>query len=157
MLTVKSSVCLLDFKFQWIILYMNLCSWLLVLSLGISESISTLFTLPSRSIYLPHITKISLSLLFLRLNRPSCLWLSLYDRHSSSLTTFEAFWWSCSTKSVSLLSWGGQDWTQHYRCASPVLNKGEGSPPTICWQQSAFCHLGGCWHSLLQGHIVSLW
>jgi len=37
--------------------------------------------------------------------------------------------------SVSIY-WGAHNWTQHPGMVSPVLSRGEASPPSTCWQLS---------------------
>lgn len=41
---------------------------------------------------------------------------SLWERCFSLLIIFVALHWTCSVSSLSLLSWGAQNWTQHSRC-----------------------------------------
>lgn len=48
---------------------------------------------------------------------------------SRPLITFTALCWTRCGMSTSFLYWGARNWTQCSRCASPVLSKGEGSPP----------------------------
>lgn len=56
--------------------------------------------------------------------------------------------------SISLLYGGVQTWTNHWRCFSPVLSKGEEPPPSTCCQNSSYNNSGYCWSSFLQGHIT---
>lgn len=79
-------------------------------------------------------TEIPLRLLFRRLNSPSSLSFSLYDTCSSSFITFAALYWTGFNMSMSLLYWIAKYWTQNSRCVSPALNRGEGRPPSTCWQ-----------------------
>lgn len=44
-----------------------------------------------------------------------------------------------------------QNWTQHSRCISPVVRRGQGSHPLSCWQRSSSHSPGHHWSSLLQG------
>lgn len=58
---------------------------------------------------------------------------------------------------VSLyLCCSGQPKTGHSTpfVVSPVLSRQEGSPPLNCWWWSSQCSPGGCWPSLLQGHVA---
>ena len=110
------------------------------------EEPGSIFFTPSHQVFI-HIDKIPLSLLFSRLSCPSSLSLSSCERCSSALI-FVALHWTCSGKSMSLLYWGAQHWTQHTSCVSPVLSRGAGSPPSTCWPRSAWCSPGGWWPSL---------
>jgi len=57
----------------------------------------------------------SLNLLFPRLDSPSSINLSSQESCSSPLNIFMAFHWTLSSMFMSLLCWGGQNWTQHSR------------------------------------------
>lgn len=46
--------------------------------------------------------------------------------------------------STSLLYWIVQHWPQHWRCVSPGLSGGEGSPSSACWECSAQEAIGLC-------------
>ena len=80
----------------------NLCPYPLVLSLGTTEKSLALPSVLSPHQILIHIGEIPLSLLFSRLNHPSSLSFSLYERCSNPLMIFVALGWTCSSKSVSL-------------------------------------------------------
>lgn len=80
-----------------------------------------------------HIDKVSLSVLFPRLNNPSSISLSLYIRCSNPLIFFMALCWTPSNMSMSLLFWLAQHWTQDFRCFLPVLSRRKAT----CWQSSA--------------------
>lgn len=68
-------------------------------------------------------------------NSSRSLSLSLYERSSSSLIIFMAL---CAPHMfVSLSYWGPQNWKQSSRYILPVLSRGEGLPPSTCWQCSA--------------------
>lgn len=82
--------------------------------------------LHSHRVYILHIYRIPLSL-FSRLS-VSSLSLSSNDRCSNHLIIIMASHWTHSSMSMSLLHWGAQNWTQHSKCVSPVLNKREVSP-----------------------------
>ena len=62
------------------------------------------------------IDKILLSLLFSRMNSPSSLSLSSYERYCSPFIILTALSWTCSSKSISVLYRGAHKWTQHSRC-----------------------------------------
>lgn len=103
------------------------------------ESGTVSFTSPHQVFIDLH--KILLSLLFSRPNSPSSLSLSLYYRCSSGLVTFVALHWTNSSMSMSFLCWEAQKRTQHSRCVSAVLSRGEGSPFSISWWCSSSCSL----------------
>ena len=44
-----------------------------------------------------------------------------------------------------------QNWSQQSMCVIPVLRRGQGSPPSTCWQHFSQCCSGCCQLSLLQG------
>ena len=119
--------------FKWNFLYFNLCFSPLVLLLHITKSL-TLSSLLAPIRHLYTLVRSCLSLLFSRLNSPSSLSLSWYIWCSELLIIIEALGWTCSSMSVPHLSQEDQDWTQHSRSVSPVLSRGEESPPLICWQ-----------------------
>ena len=56
---------------------------------------------------------------------------------SNPLIIFMALCLTCSRMFLSFLYWGAQHSTQHSSCVSQVLSRGEGSPPSTCWQCSA--------------------
>lgn len=56
------------------------------------------------------------------------------------------------TVSVSHWYWG----TQHLTCASPLLSREEGSPPSVCCQQSSYWSLGDRWPSLSRQCIADM-
>lgn len=63
-----------------------------------------------------HIDKIPPTLLNSRLNRPSSLSLSLYDKCSNSLIIPMVLHWSCYSISTCHLYWWVQTWTSHSSC-----------------------------------------
>ena len=65
-----------------------------------------------------HTVKILPNLLFSRLNSPSSLSLSSYDRYSSPSVIAVALYWPCSSTPVSSSHWRAQHWAQHPRCVS---------------------------------------
>ena len=66
--------------------------------------------------YLCMLIRSSPSLFCSRLNNPSSLSLSSWDRCSSPFITSVAHRWTLSSMSMSLLCWGAQNRTQHSRC-----------------------------------------
>lgn len=73
---------------------------------------------------------------------PTLIWaeeshLSVQQGWPSVSIIFLALQWTCSSSSISLLPWGAQSWTQHFRCSGAGLSREEGSPLT-CWQHSSF-------------------
>ena len=112
--------------FKWNSLYFNLCPLPLVLSLGTSKkSLAPSPLLLALHQVSTHIDKILLSLPFSRLNSSSSLNLTSHDRYPKSLLT---------PVCPCLLHWGAQEWTPALQmCLSPVLSRGEGSPPLTCW------------------------
>jgi len=86
--------------------YLNLCSLLSVLSLGITEKIRDLSSLhtPIRYLYI-------WSLLWSWLNSPSSLSLSSHKRCSSPRNNSVALQWTCSGMLMSVLCRGAQNWT----------------------------------------------
>lgn len=76
-----------------------------------------------------HIDKIILSTLRSRLTSPSSLSLSLHVRHSTSSVIFMVPHWITSSKSLSLLYWGAQNWIQHFSCGFIRAEQREDHPP----------------------------
>lgn len=74
---------------------------------------------------------------FLRADQPPL-------ERSCNFNLFATFFWILSCLSLAL--WR-HNWTQHSRCVSLVLSRGEGLPTPSCW----LCR--GCWPSSVQGHI----
>ncbi|XP_052661921.1 tetratricopeptide repeat protein 7A isoform X4 [Harpia harpyja] len=66
--------------------------------------------------YLTILKRSCLRLLFYRLNSPSSLSFSLFDRCSSPLMISAALCWTLSSMFMSSLYWGSQNWTQYTRC-----------------------------------------
>ena len=91
----------------------------------------------------------SCSFIFLGLNKPSSLNLSLYTMHSSSLTISAAPPWVRTSTSMSFLSWGAQNGHNAPYQVSEVLNRGEKLLPSTCWLLS-------CYYTL-QNAVGSLW
>lgn len=56
-----------------------------------------------------------MSLLLLRLNKPSCLGCSSYDTFSAPFTSLVALHWTHSSPPISYLKWEAQNWTQDLR------------------------------------------
>uniref|UniRef100_A0A8B9QH24 Glycoprotein endo-alpha-1,2-mannosidase n=2 Tax=Apteryx owenii TaxID=8824 RepID=A0A8B9QH24_APTOW len=101
--------------FKWNFLCFSLCPLPLILSLGTTEKSLAPSSLDPPIRYLYLLIRISLSLLFSRLNRPSSLSFFSYKQCSSPLIVFVALCWTCSSRSVSVLYWGAQNWTQYSR------------------------------------------
>lgn len=59
--------------------------------------------------------------------------LFLNQRCSSPFIIFVTLHWPGSSMAMSLLYWRAQHQTQHSRCASAGLKRGEGSVPWTCW------------------------
>jgi len=130
-LLITLTVIMFFLMFKWNFLHLNLCPWRLVLSLGTTEKASSSL-LPPHQVFI-HVGKIPLSLFFSRLNSPSSLSLSAYERCPGPLIIFMAIHWSSSSMSTSLFYWGAQKRTQHPRCVSAGLSRGQGTPPVTCW------------------------
>lgn len=118
--------------FRWNLLYFTLCPLPLVLSMSTPEkslsSFQPLFWYLQVSVGCP------LSLLFSRMKTPSSFSLS------PIVEMFQSLHLHChvllsSSICMPLLYWEGQNWTQQWPdMASPLLSRGEGSPPLACWQ-----------------------
>lgn len=100
------------------------------------------------------IDKIPLRLLLCRQSSPVSLSLFPDEGCSNKLLSYSSLWpftglspvnWTLPT---SLLFWGPQNWSQHSRCVSRALSRGEGSPPSTHWPWSSVSSPGCCWSSL---------
>lgn len=91
------------------------------------EEPGSLYFSPSDEAF-THTDKTPLNLLFSRLDSPISLSLSLHDTCSSPFIICVILCWTLCGMSMSLLCWGAQNWSQHPRCASPMLSRGDGSP-----------------------------
>lgn len=85
-----------------------MCPYPLVLSLGSSKKGLALPSVLLHHQMFIHIDRIPPSLLFSRLNRARSPHFSSYERCSSPLMIFVAHGWTCLSKSMSFLNWGGK-------------------------------------------------
>lgn len=74
------------------------------------------------------------SILVFGLSISSSLRPSLCEICSSALIAFLDLYWTNFSKFLFFFYWGNQELTQHYRCLSPGLSRGDGSPFSTCWQ-----------------------
>jgi len=90
--------------FKWNFLYFTLCPQPPVFSQDVTEKRSAPYSFLSHQVF-THGDKISLSLLFSRLDGHSCLTLSSYVRCCCPVMFLAALCWTCCRKSVSFLYW----------------------------------------------------
>ena len=122
------------FMFKQKFLYFSLCPLYLVTSLDRAEKSLSLSSLRCPFSYSHMLIRFPLSLPFSRLNSPSCLSFSSYDRCSRS------FWPFIGLSPVVLcVPRTGEPRTGHNTpgVVLSVPNEGQGSPPSTCWEYFA--------------------
>ena len=134
------------------LLCLILCFLPLLLSLGTTKKRQAQSFLHSSFKYLYTSMRSFLRPLFLRLNSPTSLSLSLGKKCSNPLSTVVAFHWT------PVYPWPSgtlKPRTGHSApdVASPVPYRVEGSPPSTCWQYFVSCSQGHNFPSLQQGHV----
>jgi len=103
--------------------------------------------------------KIPLRIVFSRLDGPSSLNLSSYNKWSSPFIFFVALHWTFSSTFMPLLFWGARHWTQHSRYVSLVLSgdhlpqsgdtlpdAAQGALGLLCCKDSLLSHVQLCVH-----------